>query len=387
MEKVRDNIVSRTGECRVTSKYVATGKSGPTHVSSGTICNGESHKIVYDGSKRTGPIKKTRFCDHTVVKRVHSCPHVWKYTNAGMEWTYNGHPGWDYAPPSVVDALSSIDLSNCHSDALDFFKAGCTDQELDLSANLFEFKQIFHTFSFLKGKIKGLSDLIKRGANAHLSYSFGIEPLVKDAVSLYESLTSLEKKVAWLRKSQGKVIPVRYKTDVTDLIPECGKTHTQSKEHTLYRKQRGFSGEYKAYALVQYDVSSLSDLELKLRTVTRALGLDNPLSTAWELLPFSFLVDWVFSVGDFIGQLAPKISLPIRFIDQGWSIEIMWDYEDIIRFNQVSGAGLPWTFNKARVEFYHREPGIPVSLGSIALTGDLSLRKLALGMSLAIQRV
>jgi hypothetical protein len=33
------------------------------------------------------------------------------------------------------------------------------------------------------------------------------------------------------------------------------------------------------------------------------LGLTNPLSVAWELVPFSFVVDWFANVGQFVGQL------------------------------------------------------------------------------------
>lgn len=44
-----------------------------------------------------------------------------------------------------------------------------------------------------------------------------------------------------------------------------------------------------------------------------ALGFANPATLAWELLPFSFVVDWFVPVGEFIHQLTPPRG--ISFVD------------------------------------------------------------------------
>lgn len=38
------------------------------------------------------------------------------------------------------------------------------------------------------------------------------------------------------------------------------------------------------------------------------LGI-NPLLTAWELVPYSFVVDWFIPIGDFIGQFGSSVGL------------------------------------------------------------------------------
>ncbi len=48
-------------------------------------------------------------------------------------------------------------------------------------------------------------------------------------------------------------------------------------------------------------------------TSLKSLGLTNPVLLAWELLPFSFLVDWIVPISSFLGQL--DTGLGIRFID------------------------------------------------------------------------
>jgi len=46
------------------------------------------------------------------------------------------------------------------------------------------------------------------------------------------------------------------------------------------------------------------------------LGLTNPLGLAWELLPFSFVVDWFFPVGDYFSQLDATLG----FVFKGGSV-------------------------------------------------------------------
>lgn len=59
--------------------------------------------------------------------------------------------------------------------------------------------------------------------------------------------------------------------------------------------------------------SIMIDLEEQL-SKSRSLGLLNPLSVAWELVPFSFVVDWFVPVGTYIDNLGIIPSLKCRTI-------------------------------------------------------------------------
>lgn len=43
-------------------------------------------------------------------------------------------------------------------------------------------------------------------------------------------------------------------------------------------------------------------------TQTQLLGLDKIIETGWELIPFSFIIDWFLNVGDIIGAWTPKFG-------------------------------------------------------------------------------
>lgn len=45
----------------------------------------------------------------------------------------------------------------------------------------------------------------------------------------------------------------------------------------------------------------------------RSLGLTDPFSVAWEIIPFSFVIDWFYPIGTFLDNLAVLPSLKGRF--------------------------------------------------------------------------
>lgn len=148
-----------------------------------------------------------------------------------------------------------------------------------------------------KGQIKGILDLNaralkalvrnkkvpKRIANYWLSYWYGFKPLYSDAVGLMEILTDLSKPALLIhgrgradKQGQSMFIgsPVNNLTDpafsITDTIKlefECNLTGR------LYLNGNA------------------------IRALQRA-SLTDPLGLAWELIPFSFVIDWIVPVGE-----------------------------------------------------------------------------------------
>lgn len=52
-----------------------------------------------------------------------------------------------------------------------------------------------------------------------------------------------------------------------------------------------------------YAVSFIGILNDEFIAKAKALDVDNPYSTAWELVPFSFVMDWFVNIGDFLESL------------------------------------------------------------------------------------
>lgn len=68
-----------------------------------------------------------------------------------------------------------------------------------------------------------------------------------------------------------------------------------------------------------------------------SLGISNPISLAWELLPYSFVLDWVLPIGDYLGQLDATKGLRFR--------------RGSVSYRITSNAQTIWTYNRSRADF------------------------------------
>jgi len=368
--------------------------------------HGSIATITYDDSKRTGKLKKTRFCDHVTTEYVSGRKNEEYYLTADRKTIRRCRTG--QCP--LYPALSlPTNMGSVHNEALTFFKAGCTKLEFQLGVDILEWRETLNLLNLLKPKLKSLSNLLRNAtnykawlayarsleisiremtfkdvANWHLAYSFGVKPLVDDIVALFKSLSGLQAKLAWFRKNQGKPVKVRFSKDLSKSnAPSGGVTYDGSfeRDETVIRH---WSCWYRAHALIVYDTQKLSDLELALRVLCRQVGLDSPLGMAWETTPYSFLVDWVFKVGDWLDQVDSHITLPYTFLDVGWSVKVEEDRCVTYYWKFPKGSSM-MTSHGVRRSRYYREPGIPASLSSVQ-TGVPGSEQLVLAMSLAVQK-
>ena len=347
-------------------------------------------RIEWDGSRRSGPIKRTRACEHTII-RDHPCkPKDWYAYGDVARTSRTSYNSWVptnlFVPPIAVPSYSL----NVHlQDALDFIGAGCVNQEIDLVTNITELPSLKSLCSSLATRLKNAKvafPKLKTLAGDHLAYSFGIKPLISDVKALVNTVSYMKDHVAWLRRNQGKIVPVRYNVDLSD---DYRPSDFQVSKNTTYHTEciyRQFKAVLSCHALVTYEVSAIRDAELQLRALARRFGVDNPLAIIWENVPFSFVLDWVVDIGGFLGALAPKISVPTKYLDCGHSVKTVIERDVIFdAYPAMAGSGLPIRVQRQVLHHYKRVPGIPLSYGAMNLTVP-STNQLVLGLSLAVQK-
>lgn len=130
--------------------------------------------------------------------------------------------------------------------------------------------------------------------DASLAYHYGLKPLLQDVAGAVQALTRLP-------PEQWRILATGAQAD----------ERSQSKLVAL--------GTFRPYnALSHLRLSNRTKISAVQRPLTReqdmlwALGLDNPLATAWEITPYSFVADWLIPVGDWLGALNS-----IKYYD-GW---------------------------------------------------------------------
>jgi hypothetical protein len=144
----------------------------------------------------------------------------------------------------------------------------------------------------------------RRAANRWLEYWYGWRPLALDTIGLFELLQE-HLKPALLVHGEGKD-SVSYKPGSFERAAPTGfDPMIRVDEQAGYRIKVGLTGRLDD----QYS-----------RNMNR-IGFINPAGLAWDLIPFSFVVDWVYPIGDVLHALSASAGL--RFVG-GYSSQVAW---------------------------------------------------------------
>lgn len=127
-------------------------------------------------------------------------------------------------------------------------------------------------------------DMPRRAPGKWLEWRYGWMPLLGDIHGSAEAL------------ADSHINPVGWQTAVKGIIREPWQRQGYSSVGAgrVWREESGMTG-----AFVRFDVEP----ENVFLATLGSLGLTNPLEIAWELLPLSFVIDWLVPVGDWLATL------------------------------------------------------------------------------------
>jgi hypothetical protein len=184
-------------------------------------------------------------------------------------------------------------------------RAKIKDSNLNLAQSLAEYRStcgmftslatdIYKTFRSLRsgGALSGLvralrnprSALDKQLANRWLEYQYGWKPLMSDIYGGLEELSkSLETGVYRFQKTS---------ESMTFRSTASGVKSYSQEPYICYRTTNVSQRARARYRIKYAGLKQLSQI-----------GITNPALLAWELIPYSFVIDWVFPVGDFLSSL------------------------------------------------------------------------------------
>lgn len=256
---------------------------------------------------------------------------------------------------------------------------------INFVVELKDFKDIIHAFSKIPKKLQaaqlaksrallGLKfsvnkklpkKIAKAGIDSFLSWNFQWAPFIGDLQTLTTVGDSAYKRLDYLIKTNNKVVPVRFIAEDCYTHPSLGQTvHSKTFGSSAHRYVlRAYTCDFHSTWQLFHNLKELQDSLSGLRAVFATLGLNNPIKAAWNAIPFSFLVDWVGPIGDWLERAAVQpytgdwvISDCSSSIRETYIIDFFVDNYPDSKTTLVESV---------RVDNYVRLPGLPVTLGAV----------------------
>ena len=125
----------------------------------------------------------------------------------------------------------------------------------------------------------------KTFGDAWLSWHFGWSPMADD---IGTAMNRINEPSGFSRKIRGRASAAFETHDIYHVGPDAFGISSLSSDHS--------------HRVYHCNVQAVVTLDSPIIGSLNALGFVNPLSVAWEAVPYSFVVDWFSNVGQFLGQ-------------------------------------------------------------------------------------
>jgi hypothetical protein len=207
-----------------------------------------------------------------------------------------------------------------------------------------------------RAREQGKTDLVRKWhestvldyiSTGWLQYRYGIMPLVYSAEDIVDALrATTNRKVRHTARGSDSVAGSQ--TENHAQVPFGGWTiESQTTTSVTYDNRAGI--------IYEHSLSDINNFGLNVQDIPKAI---------WEIVPFSFVVDWFLNTGDFITAISPKIGVK----ELGSWTSTKYTQRSIREWWSSSYTGLgtelesPSATQTRRNESYKRTPGVTASL-------------------------
>lgn len=151
----------------------------------------------------------------------------------------------------------------------------------------------------------GLRQGLKHASNGLLTYSFGIRPAVTDLIDLLDTHNKVQKRLQVLRSNGGSFIPINVQQKnpsavSAPIFPSIG-TWPSFSSYSLFKTAyefRGLTARIGGWGRVREDLNWSTTWE----AYWQAFGLNKAIGLLWELIPYSFVVDWITNAQEHVNK-------------------------------------------------------------------------------------
>jgi hypothetical protein len=298
----------------------------------------------------------------------------------------------DYRSALVSSYFEGLQLSGAEVQALEDQLYGAIPPIVSVPNMILELPQTLHLWKSLREPVtkllslgaSGVRQRLKHGSNAALSQHYGLFTLVSDVKKLFTSTKSIHSEVQRLKR-----LPNDWSRTKARISTKEATAYAQVSNSAWSLCQAGdVSSNIVAY--VAYDQRKgrfLDDGELPARVARDLYGFSAPWGTAWEAIPFSFIADQFFPIGDYLKNLDSSEfsgSMDIRNVCTCVKAEMQFD----VQAKWDRGPAYVWQ-NVGRAQFrsFSRKVGLPEPLKPLDTLRHPDITQSVLDGAIVLQRL
>jgi hypothetical protein len=293
--------------------------------------------------------------------------------------------------------------------------------ELSLINSLIElkdFKTVGRTVSNLRKTVATLGKRVRRGqtlkqvlrssADSYLQAQFNFLPLISDINGFIAAVYRAERRMNDLVTRSGRPrdmhfaykwqeLPAStyasgsgtYRYKVRNSTPTWPGDNQISTSTFLERFSYSEPSSFHAQIQYNYNYTEYQLVHARMNAFLDSLGINYNPAIIWNAIPWSFVVDWVFGVSQWlnqfkVGMMDPKINIR-RYL---WSIKrsrrIIVQHSDVNYITPGTHRNPYVPYPTVTEEAYRRSVALPTA--SSIVSGGLNFKEFSLGAALVISR-
>lgn len=229
--------------------------------------------------------------------------------------------------------------------------------------------------------------IFSKAGNVNLWWQFGVAPTIGAIQDSIEGLKAFDRRLSDFLRLQGKPLVSHFceveeisdQSDITDEYTDAEFSHKCWSESDKFKVTRVATMKYK-YTII--DVEKYKKETIRLLALGDLFGVSRISAMAWEATPWSFVVDWFFTVGEFLEQFdKPFLDTSVEVLD--YCISTKFRYNGRVYFSRgLQPRQLVGTYSK---KYYHRSRCLPdYQKFGIRESGNFGPRQFFLGLSLLV---
>jgi len=255
----------------------------------------------------------------------------------------SGYFGSSYDGPDGALTYGGIDinyLTGCADDkAISNLFENISDQKVHIGNMIAERAQTFDLIAssvtriarFISSPRQAIAAFLSKGAkkgtleasNDFLAFSFGVRPLISDIYGAAQSLARLDSSI------YSDTVIVHGRSTMTDL-------KTDKLVNWYYTDSQTTRCKVTIHYRLEYKITNGTASTLK------NLGLINPAEIAWEVLPWSFVIDWILPIGNYIQSLTAETGLTFITGSKTVTVETQYQAERSYDSSKWWGSNSSW---------------------------------------------